>query len=49
MNTNFAKIIAIAVVGSVAKALFTTPRPITNNHYHTDAPAKDLETTKADV
>jgi len=46
MNTNFAKLMAILVVGSVAKALFQAPRPITNNYY--PETSKDLETTKGD-
>lgn len=49
MNTNFAKLMALLVVGSVAKALFEAPRPVTNNYYPEVAPAKDVETTKADV
>lgn len=40
MNTNFAKLVAIAIVGSVVKALFDN-RPV--NHFHYDKPATEVE------
>jgi hypothetical protein len=33
MNTNTAKVIALFIVGAVARALFREPVPVTNNYY----------------
>jgi hypothetical protein len=35
MKTNTAKLFALMIVGGVAKALFTEPRPIIRNEYPT--------------
>lgn len=37
MNENFAKLIAIGIVGGVAKALFAPPRPIAQPQQGTTA------------
>ena len=47
MNENFARIVALAILGGVAKALFAKPQPITNNYY-TESESTDLELIKGD-
>jgi hypothetical protein len=42
MNKNAAKVIALIIVGGVAKALFREPAPITNNYYQTPEPSAEL-------
>jgi len=43
MNTNFAKLCAIAIFGGVVKALFEQRPPVTHNHYPV------IETEKSDT
>lgn len=46
MNTNFAKLVAVGIIGGVIKALFAPPS--VHNHYNTEVntPSADLELVK---